>query len=338
MGHGQTDVDGGSDTLVEQLGFQEDLSVSDGDDVGGDVGRHVSGLGLDDGERGEGAAAHGVAHLGGSLQQPGVEVEHISGVSFTAGGAPQQQGHLSVGHGLLGQVVEDDDGVHAVVSEVLSHGHAGVGGQVLQGSGVRGGGGHNDGVLHGISIGQSLDNLGHSGSLLADGNVDAEQLLLGVSSIVESLLVDNGVDGDGGFAGLPVANDQLTLATTDGHEAVHGLDAGLHGLLDRLPGDDAGGLQSHPVPLLTSNGALSVNGVAKSVNNTAEDLSADRDVHNGSSPLDNVSLLDELVVTEDHNTNIVGLQVESHPLQSGAELHHLLGLDVLEAIDTGDTV
>ena len=43
-------------------------------------------------------------------------------------------------------------------------------------------------------------------------------------------------------------------------------------------------------------------------------------------------------ITENDNTNIVGLQVESHPLQSGAELHHLLGLDVLEAIDTGDTV
>merc|ERR1712079_171445 len=325
MGHGQTDVDGGSDTLVEQLGFQEDLPVSDGDDVGGDVGRHVSGLGLDDGERGEGAAAHGVAHLGGSLQQPGVEVEHISGVGFAAGGTPQQQGHLSVGHGLLGQVVEDDDGVHAVVSEVLSHGHARVGGQVLQGSGVRGSGGHNDGVLHGISIGQSLDNLGHGGSLLADGNVDAERLLLGVSSIVESLLVDDGVNGDGGFAGLPVANDQLTLATTDGHEAVHSLDAGLHGLLDRLPGDDAGGLQSHPVPLLASNGALAVDGVTQSV-------------HDGSGPLDDVSLLDELVVTEHDNTDVVGLQVESHALQSGAEFHHLLGLDVLEAIDTSDTV
>ena len=133
-------------TFVEQLCLQEDLSVSDGDDVGGDVGRHVSGLGLDDGERGEGAATHGVAHLGGSLQQPGVEVEHVSGVSLTAGGTPQQQGHLSVGHGLLGQVVEDDDGVHAVVSEVLAHGHTGVGGQVLQGSSIGGSGGHHDGV------------------------------------------------------------------------------------------------------------------------------------------------------------------------------------------------
>merc|ERR1740123_2491301 len=143
-GHGQTDVDGGSDTLVEQLCLQEDLSVSDGNDIGGDVGRHVTGLGLNDGQSGEGAATHGVTHLGSSLQQTGVEVEHISGVGLTTGRTPQKKGHLSVGHGLLGQVVEDDDSVHAVVSEVLSHGHSGVGSEVLQGSGVRGSGGHNN--------------------------------------------------------------------------------------------------------------------------------------------------------------------------------------------------
>ena len=31
-------------TLVEQLGLQEDLSVSDGDDVGWDVGGHITSL------------------------------------------------------------------------------------------------------------------------------------------------------------------------------------------------------------------------------------------------------------------------------------------------------
>ena len=31
-------------TLVEKLSFQKDLTVSDGDDIGGDVSRHVSGL------------------------------------------------------------------------------------------------------------------------------------------------------------------------------------------------------------------------------------------------------------------------------------------------------
>jgi hypothetical protein len=32
------------------------------------------------------------------------------------------------------------------------------------------------------------------------------------------------------------------------------------------------------------------------------------------------------IVTENDNTDIVGFQVESHALQAGAELNHLLGL------------
>ena len=43
-GHGQTDVDGRSDTLVEELSLQEDLAVGNGNDVGRDVGRHVTSL------------------------------------------------------------------------------------------------------------------------------------------------------------------------------------------------------------------------------------------------------------------------------------------------------
>ena len=35
--HRKTDVNGRSDTLIEKLGFQEDLSVSNGDDVSGDI-------------------------------------------------------------------------------------------------------------------------------------------------------------------------------------------------------------------------------------------------------------------------------------------------------------
>lgn len=96
-GHRQTDVDGRSDTLVEQFCLQEDLSVSDGNDVGRDVCGHISGLGLDDGESGEGSATLGVAHLGSTLQQTGVKVEDVSGVGLTTGGTTEQQGHLSKG-------------------------------------------------------------------------------------------------------------------------------------------------------------------------------------------------------------------------------------------------
>lgn len=101
---------------------------------------------------------------------------------------------------LLGEVVVYDEGVLPVVPEVLPHGAAGVGSQVLQGGGVGGRGRDHDGVLHGVCVRQPLHQLSHGGSLLADGNVDAVQLFLLVSSVVEAFLVDDCVDGDGGFA------------------------------------------------------------------------------------------------------------------------------------------
>lgn len=114
---GETDVDGRSDTLVEQLGLQEDLAVGNGNDVGGNVGRHVTTLGLNDGQGSHGTATVLVVELGGTLQQTGVQVENVTGVSLTSGGTTEQQGHLTVGNGLLGEIIIDDEGMFAGVSK-----------------------------------------------------------------------------------------------------------------------------------------------------------------------------------------------------------------------------
>lgn len=74
------------------------------------------------------------------------------------------------------------------------------------------------------SISQPLHDLGDGGPLLSDGDVDAVQLLLLILSLVETLLVDDGVDSQGSLAGLTISNDQLTLSTTDGYQRVDGLD------------------------------------------------------------------------------------------------------------------
>ena len=81
-----------------------------------------------------------------------MEIEDISGVSLTTWWTSEQERHLSVGHSLLGQVVKDDDSVHAVVSEEFSHSYSRVWGQVLQGGSVRGGGRDHNGVPGGIKI------------------------------------------------------------------------------------------------------------------------------------------------------------------------------------------
>ena len=59
----EADVDGGTNARVEEVGLEEDLAVGDGDDVGRDVRGDVAGLGLDDRQRGERAAAELVGEL-----------------------------------------------------------------------------------------------------------------------------------------------------------------------------------------------------------------------------------------------------------------------------------
>lgn len=53
---------------------------------------------------------------------------------------------------------------------------------------------------------------------MADGDVDAVKLLgvLSVGVDEGGLLVDDGIDGDSGLAGLSVTNDKLSLASANG--------------------------------------------------------------------------------------------------------------------------
>lgn len=275
---GKTDVDGRADTLVEELSLEEDLAVGDGNDVGGNVGRHITTLGLNDGEGSHGTATVGLVELGGTLEKTRVEVEDITGVSLTTGGTTEQKRHLTVGNGLLGQIVVDDQGVAAVVTEPLTNGSASEGGNVLQGSGLRSSGGNDNGVLQGVVLLKGLDELSDGGSLLTNGDVDTVQLLVLVGGGVPSLLVEDGVQGDGSLASLAITNDQLTLTTADGHHGVDGLETGLHGLVDGLARENARSLELGTGLGLGGNGALAIDGVAESIDDTTEQLGADRDI------------------------------------------------------------
>jgi hypothetical protein len=115
--HGKTDVDGGTNTLVEELSLQEDLTVGNGDDVGRNVSGHITTLGLDDGKSSERTTTKLVIHLGGTLEETRVEVENVTGVSLTPGRTTEEQGHLTVGDGLLRKIVVDNESVLAVVTE-----------------------------------------------------------------------------------------------------------------------------------------------------------------------------------------------------------------------------
>ena len=105
--HRDAHVERGPLAGVEEVRLEVDLAVGDGDDVGRDVGRDVVGLRLDDRQRRQRAAAVLLVEPRGALEQAAVEVEDVARVRLAAGRAAQQQRHLAVRPGVLGQVVVD---------------------------------------------------------------------------------------------------------------------------------------------------------------------------------------------------------------------------------------
>ena len=140
---------------------------------------------------------------------------------------------------------------------------------------------------------ERLDDLRHGRALLADGDIDAIELGLLVGAGVDGLLVDDGVDGDGGLAGLAVADDQFALAAADRDQGVDGLQAGLHRLMHRLARNDAGRLDVDAAAFGDVRSvALAVDRIAQRIDHAAEQALADRHVHDGAGALDGVAFLD----------------------------------------------
>ena len=241
-GDGDTGAHGGPQAGIEVICFQENLAVGDGDDIGRHEGGNIAGLGFDDGQGGErpglvlDAPVGNLLHIlgidpRGPLQQARVQVENIARIRLAARRTPQQQRDLPVRPGLLGQVVVDNQRILALVAEELAHRAPGIGRDELHRRRVGGACGHDDGVIHDAMLFEGAHDVGDGGHLLADGDVNT--LDAAVS------LVDDGVHGDGGLADLPVADDEFPLPAANGNHGVDTLEAGLHGLADRLTGNDA---------------------------------------------------------------------------------------------------
>mmetsp|Transcript_34393 Transcript_34393/g.111927 ORF Transcript_34393/g.111927 Transcript_34393/m.111927 type:complete len:322 (+) Transcript_34393:990-1955(+) len=228
--------------------------------------------------------------------------------------------------------------MHAVVAEVLGHGAAGVRRKELQRGSIRGRRGHNGGVLQAVVLTQDFEELCHSGTLLADGNVEAIQVVLLIRRIIDGLLVEDRVDGNGSLACLTITDNELSLTTANRDQAVHSLQARGHGLVHALPRDDARRLELDTPPRLGQDGALAVNRHAEGIDHASEQLGADGHVHDGAGALNAVALHDGAIVSEHDDTDVVRLQVQRHALQAAGELNHLAGLHTLQPVDASDTI
>src|SRR3546814_236543 len=136
-------------------------------------------------------------------------------------------------------------------------------------------------------------------------DVCSSDLLALVIARVGFLLVDEGVDRDGGLAGLAIADDQSALAAADGDERVERLEAGLDGFVDRGARDDAWRLHFDAHALFGLDRALAVDRIAEAIDDAAEQTLADGNVDDRSGALNGVAFLDLGVAAEDHDADIV---------------------------------
>ena len=203
-----------------------------------------------------------VGHLGGALEEAGVDVEDVARVRLAARRAAEEERELAVGDGLLREVVVDAEGVTPGVAEVLGHRDAGVRRDELERRRLARAG-HDDGrVLHRAVLRELVDDARDGRLLLPDGDVEAVNAL--------PLLVQDRVDRDGGLADLAVADDELALPAADRDQRVDGLDARLQRLLDRLAREDARRLELDAAPVRRLDRPLAVDGLAERVDDAAD--------------------------------------------------------------------
>ena len=159
-----------------------------------------------------------------------MNIKDVSGERFPTGRSPQQKGLFPVGPGMMRQVVEDHEDIFALFHEILAHGRCRIGGEELQSGRVFIGGHHDDTIVHGLTVSKVGDDLGHRGPPFSDGAIDADDILV--------FLVDEGIQGKGGFSGLTVSKDEFALAPPNVDQGIHHLETGLQGNGDRRPVHD----------------------------------------------------------------------------------------------------
>src|SRR2546422_11650571 len=132
---------------------------------------------------------------------------------------------------MFGKIVVNAKRVALRVAEIFAHGACSIRSDVLHRRGLRGRGRHYDGVIHRAIVAQNLYHLRYRRAVLANGAINTNEIV--------AFVVDNSIESDGSFSGLPIANYQLALAAADGNHAVDGLQSSCYRFADWLPVNNA---------------------------------------------------------------------------------------------------
>ena len=139
-------------------------------------------------------------------------------------------------------------------------------------------------------------------------------------------------------SGLAVADDQLTLPSSDRDHGVDRLDARLKRLFYRLSFDDSVRPGLHGTELGSFDRACSVDRLSDRVHYAADHRLPDRDRDNAPCPLDRLSFTNAFVLTEQNRGNTGLLEVLRHAKGPVLKFEKFARHAVHQAAHPGDTV
>ncbi len=171
---------------------------------------------------------------------------------------------------------------------------------------------------------------------LTNRHVDAIDIL--------AFLVDDGVNSDGGFSGLTVADDEFALAATDGNHRVDGFDSGLHRLFDTFALHHAGRAHFDERALVGDNRAFAVDGFAERVDHAAKERFANGNIGDAARGANLRAFFDMVVIARDNHADVVFFQIEgdAHRGKTGRgrrrKFEQLARFGALQTVNARDAV
>ena len=272
-----------------------------------------------------------------------MQIKHVARIRFAAGRTLQNERHLTVGDSVLGEIIVNDERIHAVVHEPFANRRTGERREILVGSGIGRGRRDDDRVRQRTGFFQHRDDAGDVRLFLTDRDVNvvnrAEIFFTGgFGGLVDARLIDHRVHADGGLARATVADDEFALAAANRDHRVNRHDAGLHRLAHGTAFDDARSDFFNGIKSGFLDRALAVDRLAERVDHATEHTLADRHLEQLAGGADFGAFLDLGVVAENDGAHFSLFKVEREADDPAAEVEHLVEHRVGEAFDLGHAV
>ena len=182
--------------------------------------------------------------------------------------------------------------------------------------------------VHRALLAQGGDRFRHGRRALADGAIDADDVL--------ALLVEDGVDGDGGLARLPVAQDQFALAASDRDERVNDLQPGLQRNGHRRSIHDLRRRSFDRQSRIGGDRPEAVERPTERIDHPPEQPFTDGDIHHPPQTPDFVAGVQMRVVAKQNDADLVFIDVEGDTKYAAGKFEQFLKADARQPGHLGD--